>query len=143
MNTPCRLTASLLALSGCLAISPVFAQRVSDLGSPMSPVAGAVDEKSGARVESVEQMENNTYKVTVTLPEGDDNVEEVIVIGDKEEVDIFKDTAPEKEFEIVNDPDTGRRGLVFYVGEKKDFVLRFNYHEDDGMPPPPRKGPVP
>jgi len=134
--------AAALLLTNLLAL-PVLAQQGPDLSTTMEPVPGDVDPNSGARVESVEAVDEDTYKVIVSLPEGEEDVEEVIIVGEKEQVDIFKGTAPKKNFELINDPETGRRGLVFYVGKNSDFMLRFNYHQDDRFPPPPSGGPIP
>ena len=137
--------AACLMLAG-LGWSHANAQLLSEYMAELEATEGAMDETTGARVESVEEMEDNTYKVTVSIPDqGENDVDEVIVVGSRQDVNLFKkdeDADPGK-LNVINDLDSGRRGVVVQLNERSNFVLKFNYHEDDGFPPPPRSGPSP
>ena len=138
-------TISVMALLATLAL-PAQAQLLSEYIAELEATEGATDEATGARVESVRQMEDDTYEVTVSIPDKDDgnDVDEVIVVGSREDVNLFKkENQDPGRMQVVNDLDSGRRGVVVQLNEKSNFVLKFNYHEDDGFPPPPRSGPSP
>jgi hypothetical protein len=98
----------------------------------LSPTVGDLDQRLGARVESIEQVEDSeTVKIYVTLPQQDGSeIEEVIVLGQPDKK--TKQSTPllqMQKFEVLNDLDEGRSGIVIYLGKKEDFVLKLNYTE--------------
>lgn len=92
----------------------------------MSPEAGWVDEETDTRVEEVTQEEDGGYRVHISVPRVDQPIEEVVVVGTREE-------APELElpvnYEVINDLDNDRSGIILYIGTKDPFALRINYHD--------------
>ena len=93
----------------------------------MSPEAGWVDEETDTRVERVTRNdEDGTYRVEISVPKVDKPIEEVLVVGTKEEGPEI--TLPVR-YEVINDLDSGRRGIILYMGSDDDFALRINYSE--------------
>ncbi|BFM05796.1 hypothetical protein [Halioxenophilus aromaticivorans] len=93
----------------------------------------------GVKVHSVEEDENGV-KISVSVPAeiadgSNGQLEEVVVYGKK-----ITDTEPRpelqqiKQYEMVNDLENGRSGLVIYLGRKEDFALRLNYTDDTKDP---------
>lgn len=101
----------------------------------MSPEAGWVDEESDTRVEKVTRdEEKGAYRVELSVPKLQKPVEEVLVIGEKDEVglDQYITQSPPVipvRFEVINDLDNERSGIIVYIGEKEDFAIRINYHD--------------
>jgi hypothetical protein len=92
----------------------------------MSPEQGFIVEDADARVESVtEDEETGVYRVEISVPTLESPIEEVVVIGHKEEKPEL--ILPEIPWEIVNDLDANRSGIIIYLGEKREFSLRINY----------------
>ena len=61
------------------------------------------------------------------MPKLETPIEEVVVIGQQEEKpELVLPTIP---YEIINDLDANRSGIVIYLGEKRDFSLRINYRD--------------
>ncbi|MBU3071112.1 hypothetical protein KOI40_14905 [Aestuariicella sp. G3-2] len=98
----------------------------------LQPTVGHQEGKTGARIESVEQMEDGkTVKIHVSLPDGaNSDIEEVIVMGRPDKKPKKESTLLQKQkFEVVNNLDEGRSGIVIYLGKQEDFMLRLNYTE--------------
>ena len=99
----------------------------------LSPEEGFEESKMGARIDSVTEMKKSgIQRIVISLPEADLAIEEVIVLGkriDKPEIE------QPKRFEYVNDLETGRRGIVIYLGKRQKFALKFNYDEGDARFP--------
>lgn len=96
----------------------------------MSPEAGWVDEETDTRVEKVTRSkEDGTYRVEISVPKVDKPIEEVLVVG-------TQDTGPEYQlpvrYEVINDLDSGRSGIILYMGSDDDFAMQINY--DEGTP---------
>jgi hypothetical protein len=96
----------------------------------MSPEAGWVDEETDTRVEKVTRnKEDGTYKVEISVPKVDKPIEEVLVVG-------TQDPGPEYQlpvrYEVINDLDSGRSGIILYMGTDDEFALQINY--DEGTP---------
>ncbi len=96
----------------------------------MSPEAGWVDEETDTRVENVTRDEKGGYRVEISIPELEKPIEEVVVVG-------VRDEGPDYElpirYEVMNDiQESGRRGIILYMGSDDPFALRINY--DDGAP---------
>ncbi len=91
----------------------------------MSPEAGWVDEATGTRVEKVTRdPEDGSYRVEISVPQIQQAIEEVLVVG----------TMPSKpelsipvEYEVIQDFDSGRSGIILYLGSKEPFGLQINY----------------
>lgn len=93
----------------------------------MSPEAGWVDEATDTRVEKVTRNdEDGTYRVEISVPKVDKPIEEVVVVGTQEEGPEL--TLPVR-YEVINDLDSGRRGIILYMGSDDDFALHINYSE--------------
>ena len=110
----------LLALSA-------HAQQRGDTPRWMSPEAGWVDEDTDTRVEKVERdPESGKTRVEISMPIVEQPIEEVVVVGTREE-------GPRLElpvtYEVVNDLDSGRSGIILYVGTEDPFEFRINYRE--------------
>lgn len=102
----------------------------------MSPEAGWVDEATDTRVEKVTKDPEKGYRVEISIPKVDRPIEEVLVVGQKQE----KPELPNlMSYEVINDLDSGRSGIILYMGEKKDFALQINYSE--GIPQGKAKDP--
>lgn len=99
----------------------------------LSPTAGDRDERLGVRVESVEQSEDGeTVRIYVSVPRGDKNeiIEEVIVLGQPDKkTKISTPLLQKQKFEVVNNLEEGRNGIVIYLGKREDFLLKLNYTE--------------
>ena len=94
----------------------------------MQPEQGFIVEEADARVESVtEDKETGVYRIEISVPKLDTPIEEVVVIGQTEEKIEF--VLPEIPYEIVNDLDAQRSGIIVYLGEKRNFALRINYRD--------------
>lgn len=97
----------------------------------MSPEEGFIDPDSKAEVTSVSRdSDSGSYRVEIAMPKLNKSIEEVLVIGTTPD----KPESPQLRFipdyEIVNDFDSGRSGVVIYLDKKRNFVLLINY--DDG-----------
>ncbi len=85
----------------------------------------------------MEELNNGElYKIHVSLPRDDEQgeLEEVIVYGTREELESVLEaempTLEQKQrFEVVNDLESGRSGVVIYLGKRQNFMLRLNYTE--------------
>lgn len=98
----------------------------------LSPTAGDQDERLNVRVESVEQMEDGeTLKIYVSMPQADGGeIEEVIVLGQPDKKTKTRTPLLQKQkFEVVNNLEEGRSGIVIYLGKREDFLLKLNYTE--------------
>jgi len=94
------------------------------------------EEKSlGVKIQAVEQ-DKDGVKISVSVPKSiadgsQGNLEEVVVYGKKVNT---TDPRPElkqlKRYEVVNNLEQGRSGLVIYLGKNEDFMLRLNYTDD-------------
>ena len=102
---------------------PLFAQ---DKPRWMSAEAGWVDAESDTRVEEVTRTEDGNYRVRISVPKVEKPIEEVLVIGTREEAPEL--TLPVS-YEVINDLDNDRSGIILYVGSKDPFALRINYHD--------------
>ena len=115
------LTALLL-----LALS-VNAQQRGHTPRWMSPEAGWIDEKTDTRVEKVERdAESGQTRVEISVPQIEQPIEEVLVIGTREEGPTLDLPVS---YEVVNDLDSGRSGIILYVGTHDPFEFRINYRE--------------
>ncbi len=93
--------------------------------------AGATESNLGARVESVE-IKGERQRIEVSLPKGKKSMEEVVVIGKKEKKnDSIPPLIKIQDIQVINDLDSGRNGIIFYLGERGDFVFKFNYQDAD------------
>ena len=89
-----------------------------------------MDEETDTRVEKVTKNEKDgTYRVEISVPKVDKPIEEVVVVG-------TPDDGPEYRlpirYEVINDLDSGRSGIILYMGSEDDFALHINY--DEGTP---------
>ncbi|MFT5692352.1 MAG: hypothetical protein ACI92E_001684 [Oceanicoccus sp.] len=92
---------------------------------------GSTEKKLGARVDSV-QVTGDGQRIQVSLPKRKKPMEEVFVIGKKEKKSVSSMPLIKiHNIEVINDLDSGRNGIVFYLGERGDFVFKFNYQEAD------------
>ncbi len=96
----------------------------------MSPEAGWVDEETDTRVEKVTRDdESGGYRVEISVPQVEQPIEEVVVVGVQEE-------GPEYElpirYEVINELESGRSGIILYLGNDDPFAMRINY--DKGVP---------
>jgi hypothetical protein len=92
----------------------------------------------GVKVHSVEEDENGV-RISVSVPAeiangSNGQLEEVVVYGKKMTTEPRPELQQVKQFEVVNDLDNGRSGLVIYLGKKEDFALRLNYSDDTQDP---------
>lgn len=92
----------------------------------------------GVKVHSVEENEDGV-KISVSVPAeiadgSKGQLEEVVVYGKQTTVEPRPELKQIKQFEVVNDLDNGRSGLVIYLGKKEDFALRLNYSDDTQDP---------
>jgi hypothetical protein len=96
----------------------------------MSPEAGWVDKETDMRVERVSRDDKDgTYKVEISMPRVEQTIEEVVVVGVEEEGPSFE--LPVR-YEVINDLDSGRSGIILYLGTEDPFALQINY--DKGVP---------
>lgn len=94
------------------------------------PKEGAEGKKMGAKVESItETDEVGVYRIEVSIPKLEKQMEEVITIGRRENVN--KPLIQKRRFEVINDPNSGRSGVVIYLGKPETFALKFNYYEGE------------
>lgn len=92
---------------------------------------GSTEKTLGARVDSVE-MTDDGQRIFVSLPKGKKPMEEVLVIGKKEKKSLpLTPLIKIHNIEVINDLESGRNGIIFYLGERGDFVFKFNYQEAD------------
>ena len=109
----------------------VLAALLAGAGEPdrprwMEPEQGFIVPESDVRVESVEKdEETGLHRVEISMPTMNSPIEEVVVVGRREDKPGF--SLPEIPYEIINDPDTQRSGVIFWLGKKQDFALRLNY----------------
>ena len=89
----------------------------------------------GTRIQSIEEDEQG-IKVTISAPQritdgSQGDLEEIVVLGKAPEKDKPRPSLIQiKRYEVINNLEEGRSGLVFYLGKKEDFVLKFNYTDD-------------
>ncbi|MCZ6829276.1 MAG: hypothetical protein O7F73_06760 [Gammaproteobacteria bacterium] len=130
-----RLCISALALLTVLVVSA--GER--DKPRWMLPEQGFLVEESDAKVESVtEEKEKGVYRIEISLPKLETPIEEVLVIGQTEDKPEF--VLPKIPYEIINDLDGQRSGIVIYLGEKRNFALRINYEDGTQAALPPKVG---
>ncbi len=100
----------------------------------LSPEAGFEEDKMGARIDSVTEMKGEgMQRIEISLPETEMPIEEVVVIGKR--VDAPEKIIQTKRFEYINDLESGRSGIVIYIGKRQKFALRFNYDEGNARFP--------
>jgi hypothetical protein len=92
----------------------------------MSAEAGWVDEETDTRVEEVTESEDGGYRVHISVPKVEQPIEEVVVVGTRDEAPSV--SLPVR-YEVINDLDNDRSGIILYVGTKDPFALRINYHD--------------
>ena len=94
----------------------------------MSPEEGFIDPETDTRVEEVSpQQDDGSYRLTLSVPRVEKEIEEVLVIGQSPD----RPSQPSAvKFEMTNDLDANRSGIILYLGEKRDFAVEINY--DDG-----------
>jgi hypothetical protein len=93
----------------------------------MSPEAGWVDEETDTRIEEVVRDEaSGGYRVRISVPKVEKPIEEVLVVGER--IDQPTVELP-VQFEVINDLDNDRSGIILYVGTTDPFALRINYHD--------------
>ncbi|MCX2979678.1 hypothetical protein EYC98_02245 [Halieaceae bacterium IMCC14734] len=93
----------------------------------MSPEAGFIDPETDTRVEQVSpEQGDGSYQLTLSMPRVDKEIEEVLVIG--QSPDKPGQPSPVK-FDLTNDLDGGRSGIILYLGEKRDFAVHINYED--------------
>ncbi|GAA5316720.1 MAG: hypothetical protein AseanaTS_19240 [Candidatus Pelagadaptatus aseana] len=83
---------------------------------------------SGVKVVSVTPENDQWVKVELSLPEDSENeavIEEIIVVGHPDSAEV-KQVKP---YEVINDPESGRSGIVIYMDKMQDFALTINYSE--------------
>jgi hypothetical protein len=93
----------------------------------MSPEEGFIDPESDTRVEAVSKDDQGGYRVELSVPKLDKPIEEVLVIGTREN----KPSMPllHVRAEVINDLDNERSGIILYMGEKEGFILHINYQD--------------
>lgn len=97
----------------------------------MSPEEGFIDPESQTEVTSVSKdSESGSYRIEIAVPKVEKPIEEVVVIGRKEEKEDPSWLRFTPDYEVINDLDTGRSGIVVYLDKKRNFRLLINY--DDG-----------
>ena len=90
--------------------------------------AGHTDSVSGVRVESVEpSADGNSVAVRVSLPESASEIEEVVVYGRTKDEAVRRAITQPARVETLNSPE--RNGVIIYLPNQEDFVLRINYFE--------------
>lgn len=90
--------------------------------------AGHTDSVSGVRVESVEpSADGNSVAVRVSLPESASEIEEVVVYGRTEDEAVRRAITQPARVETLSSPE--RNGVIIYLPNQEDFVLRINYFE--------------
>jgi hypothetical protein len=124
-----------------LALVAVFAVSANDGDEPrwMQPEQGFIVEESDAKVESVtEDKEAGTFRIEISVPKLAAPIEEVLVVGQRIEKPKF--SLPDIPYEIINDLDNERSGIVIYLGAKQNFSLRINYQDGTYVMLPPKVG---
>jgi hypothetical protein len=93
----------------------------------MSPEEGFIDPESDTRVEAVSKDDQGGYRVELSVPKLEKPIEEVLVIGTRED----KPSMPllHVRAEVFNNLNTGRSGIILYMGEKEGFILHINYQD--------------
>lgn len=119
------------------ALSSVLASQVIET-SELIPAVGHQGTTLGARIEAIESSDDGKMvKIAISLPTSESNnegnsdssqLEEVIVYGTPEQQDRIE-LNQQREFELVNDLNEGRSGIIIYLDKQQDFVLRLNYTE--------------
>lgn len=88
---------------------------------------GYVDPSSGLRIEKVVVSEQDqSQTVTISLPQSAGTIEEVVVTAPREKAPIKQ----KKRFELLNDYEHDRYGLVIYLDRKQDLPLRLYFAND-------------
>ena len=102
-------------------------QAQNDRPRWMSAEAGWVDEETDTRVERVTRNEEDgTYRVEISMPRVEQPIEEVVVVGTREE---GPDYGLPVRYEVIKNLDTQRSGIILYMGSEEPFGLRINYAE--------------
>lgn len=119
----------LVLLSALLASAPALL-HAEKRPRWMSPEAGWVDEETDTRVEKVtKDPKDGSYRVEISVPQVDKPIEEVLVVG-------TRDSGPDYQlpvrYEVIKELDSGRRGIILYMGSDEEFGLQINY--DEGIP---------
>ena len=65
----------------------------------------------------------------ISVPQVEKPIEEVVVVGVQEEK---PDVQLPVRYEVIEDFESGRRGIILYMGNDDPFALRINY--DEGSP---------
>lgn len=119
-----------------LLLSAMFANAQNILETDvLKPEMGQQESILGARVHKVE-ADGAAVKITVSVPSTltsgvDGQMEEVIVYGNRPVQDQPRPELPQvKRYEVVNNLESGRSGIIIYLGKNEDFVLTFNYTDD-------------
>ncbi len=107
----------------------VVPSSISAESSWLSIAQGFKGEKLGAEVVSVfPEKEGRTSKIHISIPrEGEKEIEEVLVIGRRGDVDYT--IKLDQPVEVIRDYENGRSGIVVHLGEKAPFKLLINYIE--------------
>jgi hypothetical protein len=93
----------------------------------MSAEAGWVDEATDTRVESVTRNEEDgSYRVEISVPQVEQPIEEVLVVGTREE---GPSVSLPVRYELINDLDHDRAGIILYMGTAEEFALKINYRD--------------
>ena len=124
-----------------LALLTVLDVSAGEGGKPrwMEPEQGFIVDESDARVESVtEDKDTGAYRIEISIPKLETPIEEVVVIGQTQEKPEF--VMPNIPFEIINDLDAQRSGIIVYLGEKRNFALRINYKDGTQVTLPAKVG---
>ena len=94
----------------------------------MQPMVGARDEGLGAEVEGIEtQADSKGHAVRISLPRKTPEIEEVIVYGRIKKDEVRRPILQPTKVEVLSSPE--QNGIVIYLPELQDFVLRINYYE--------------
>lgn len=98
----------------------------------LNSTVGQQDHTLGVKVHNIEEDESGV-KISLSVPAKvtEEELEEIVVYG---KPITQSEPRPElkqlKQFEVINDLENGRSGIVIYLGKKEDFMLRFNYTDD-------------
>lgn len=125
----------LLPLAAPMAEDRAKSDTETDTTGWLLPEKGAEEKKMGAKVESVTESDQpGVYRIEVSVPKLPREIEEVIAVGHREKTEKPRPIIQVRRFELINDPDTGRSGVVIYVGKTETFALKFNYYEGSKFP---------
>ncbi len=125
----------LLPMTDPMAADSAKSDTETDTTGWLLPEKGAEEQKMGAKVESVTESDQpGVYRIEVSVPKLHKEIEEVIAVGHREKVEKIKPIIQIRRFELINNPDTGRSGVVIYVGKTETFALKFNYYEGGKFP---------